>query len=129
MCTVGIVGLGRIGKTLAKRMDGFDVQLIAADAKYELGSVVDGVEIVSFEQLLASSDAISIHCPLDESTQNLFDLAAFEKMKTNAVLVNTARRKSNVICAAMWVGVLVSAAFSKLHAIGYGITSFRVLAD
>lgn len=89
--TVGIYGLGRIGRTFAKRMKGFDVELLACDPKLELGSEVDGVNIVSFDTLLERSDAISIHCPLNDATRGKFNLAAFEKMKTNAVLVNTAR--------------------------------------
>ncbi|MGE4276768.1 MAG: C-terminal binding protein [Lawsonibacter sp.] len=89
--TVGIYGLGRIGRTFARRMKGFDVELIACDPKLGLGGEVDGVKIVSFDTLLEKSDAISIHSPLNEETRGKFDLAAFEKMKSDAVLVNTAR--------------------------------------
>ncbi len=89
--TVGIYGLGRIGRTFAKRMKGFDVELIACDPMMEPGSSVDGVDIVSFDTLLEKSDAISIHSPLNEETRGKFNLAAFEKMKADAVLINTAR--------------------------------------
>ncbi len=71
--TVGIYGLGRIGKTFAKRMSGFDVKLIAYDVKYQKGEVINGVEIVDFETLITNSDVISIHSPLDESTKNAFN--------------------------------------------------------
>ena len=89
--TVGIVGIGRIGKTFAKRMSGFDCRLIGYDLAYEVGSIVDGVEIVAFDTLLKEADMISIHCPLTKETENLFDLAALKKMKSTAYLVNTAR--------------------------------------
>lgn len=89
--TVGIVGLGRIGGTFTKRISGFDCRLIAYDTAYEVGMVKDGVEMVDFDTLLRESDMISIHCPLTKETENLFDLAAFKKMKDTAYLVNTAR--------------------------------------
>lgn len=88
---VGIVGLGRIGHTLAKRLQGFECRLIACDPFYQEGSTEAGVEIVSWDKLLAESDMISIHCPLNKDTENMFDMAAFEKMKSGAILVNTAR--------------------------------------
>ncbi len=89
--TVGIVGLGRIGKTFAKRMCGFDCRRLAADPRYSVGEQVGGVDIVSMDRLLEESDMVSIHCPLQNTTRNLFDLAAFQKMKPTAFLVNTSR--------------------------------------
>ncbi|MBS5589715.1 MAG: C-terminal binding protein [Clostridiales bacterium] len=89
--TVGIVGMGRIGRTFAKRMGGFDCRRIAYDPLYQPGTQVDGVELVSFDTLLEQSDMISIHCPLQPCTRDLFDLAAFQKMKRGAYLVNTSR--------------------------------------
>lgn len=89
--TVGIVGLGRIGHVFAKRVSGFDCRVIAYDCAYEIGTVEDGVEIVGFDRLLKESDMISIHCPLNQDTENLFDLNALRKMKPTAYLINTAR--------------------------------------
>lgn len=89
--TIGIIGFGRIGRTFAKRMSGFDCRVIAYDIAYETGTVKDGVEMVPFETLLKESDMISIHCPLTDETKNLFDLAVLKKMKPTAYLVNTAR--------------------------------------
>ncbi|MGI5963766.1 MAG: C-terminal binding protein [Lawsonibacter sp.] len=89
--TVGVVGMGRIGRTFAKRMSGFDCRRIAYDPAYAEGEVVDGVEMVSLDTLLAQSDMISIHCPLQESTRNLFCMETFQKMKPGAYLVNTSR--------------------------------------
>ena len=89
--TVGIVGFGRIGRTFAKRMMGFDCRRIACDPVYEVGSVHDGVEIVTLDTLLKESDMISIHCPLLPETTNLINIDAFRKMKPTAFVVNTAR--------------------------------------
>ena len=90
--TVGIVGLGRIGRMFARRMSGFGCRLMGFDAFYPAGSIVENlVETVSWEQLLASSDVISIHCPLTEETRGLFDAAAFAAMKPGAYLINTSR--------------------------------------
>lgn len=88
---VGIVGLGRIGHTLAKRLQGFECRLIAYDPLYKTGTVEAGAEIVDWDTLLAESDMISVHCPLTRETENMFDYSAFEKMKSSAILVNTAR--------------------------------------
>lgn len=89
--TVGVVGFGRIGRTFAKRMSGFDCRVIAFDCAYETGTIIDGVEIVGFDTLLKEADMISVHCPLTKETENLFDLEALKKMKPTAYLVNTAR--------------------------------------
>lgn len=88
---VGIVGLGRIGKTFAKRIAGFECRLIAADPGYAIGTMVGQVEIVPFEQLLQQADMISIHTPLNAETKDLFGPAQFAQMKPTAYLVNTAR--------------------------------------
>lgn len=88
---VGIVGLGRIGRTLAKRLSGFECRLIACDPFYSTGTTEAGAEIVSMDTLLKEADMISIHCPLTPETENMFGLEEFKKMKPSAVLVNTAR--------------------------------------
>lgn len=92
--TVGIFGIGRIGKTFAKRLSGFGVKVIACDIAYKIGEVVEigsGVEIVDFDTLLKESDILSIHTPFDESTKNVFNIEAFKKMKDSAYLVNVSR--------------------------------------
>jgi len=89
--TVGIVGMGRIGRTFARRMSGFDCRRIAYDPMYAVGEVVDGVELVSFQTLLEQADMVSIHCPLTAESRDLFDREAFRTMKSTAYLVNTSR--------------------------------------
>jgi len=90
--TLGIVGIGRIGRTTAKRMSGWDMEVIAYDpyAKQEQADAV-GATLVSFDELLSRSDFISIHCLLNDETYHLFDEEAFAKVKPGLVLINTAR--------------------------------------
>ena len=87
--TVGIVGLGRIGRRLAEKLRGFGVTLIATDLY--LQDWPDWVRKVSLDELLATSDIVSLHCPLTEETRHMIDAAALRKMKPTAYLVNTAR--------------------------------------
>lgn len=90
--TVGIVGLGRIGAAVARRLRGFDCQLLYSGPRPHpelAGSVA--ATYVEFEALLAASDFVSIHCPLTDATYHLFDSAAFAQMKPAAILINTSR--------------------------------------
>ena len=91
--TVGIVGMGAIGKNVAKLLKGFGCSILYAkrqqlDAGEE--TALD-VAYVSLPELLAQSDVVSLHCPLTPETANLIDAAAFAAMKKTAVLVNVAR--------------------------------------
>ena len=90
--TLGIVGLGQIGRALARRAPVFDLELLAHDP-YIDASVFDeyGATAVSFEELLERSDYISVHTPLTDETHHMFDEAALRKMKPTAYLINTAR--------------------------------------
>ncbi len=78
--TLGIVGMGRIGRAVAARAAGFDMEVIHT-----------GRGGVTFLALLARSDFISLHCPLTPETHHLIDEAALIEMKPTAILVNTAR--------------------------------------
>ncbi len=112
--TLGIVGLGNIGKIAADRARGLHMKVIAADpviSKEEAESL--GVELVSFDELLQRSDFISIHAPLVDSTKHLFDAAAFGKMKKEALLVNAARGgivDETALVAALKDGTIAGAA-------------------
>lgn len=90
--TVGVAGIGRIGRNFARKASAFGCRIIGCDPFYsprrEDGT--DFIEAVSFEELLIEADVISVHCPLDTS-RNLFGAAAFGKMKKSALLINTAR--------------------------------------
>jgi len=89
--TLGIVGFGRIGRAVAKRAAGFDMRVLFADphpSPPEEGSAAAQVDL---DTLLHQSDFVTLHCPLTSETRHLMNQEAFEKMKPNAVLVNTAR--------------------------------------
>ena len=79
--TVGIVGFGRIGRAVGRRLEGFGCEVLHA-------SRGGGVEL---DELLERSDVVTLHCPLTPDTRGLIDDAALGRMKPTAVLVNTAR--------------------------------------
>ena len=91
--TLGIFGLGRIGMEMAKRCKGaYNMPVIycnrSANAEAE---ATLGAQRVSFEELLQQSDILSVHSVLSDETRGIFNKAAFEKMKTTAVFINTSR--------------------------------------
>jgi D-3-phosphoglycerate dehydrogenase len=89
---LGLIGFGNIPRALAPKAKAFGLKVVAYDpyaAKDVLASA--GVESVSFDDLLARSDFISVHAPLLPATRGLVNAAAFTKMKKGALIVNTAR--------------------------------------
>lgn len=90
--TLGLVAFGAIPQALRQKVRGFDLEILAYD-EYLSTDVFEAhdVEQVSFRELLERSDAVSVHAPLTEETENLFDREAFAAMRSSAVLVNTAR--------------------------------------
>jgi len=86
--TLGIIGIGRIGRELAKRAKGLGMRVIAYDPYINR---VEGVEIVDFDTLLSNSDYISIHVPLTPETRDMINREAFERMKNGVIIVNCAR--------------------------------------
>jgi D-3-phosphoglycerate dehydrogenase / 2-oxoglutarate reductase len=90
--TMGILGLGRIGRAMTVRAQAFGMTVIANDPLVE-GSVFEQyrVESVSFADLLKRSDVLSIHTPLTDHTFHIIDEKALRMMKSNAVIINTAR--------------------------------------
>jgi len=90
--TLGLTGFGAIAKEVANLVDGFDIDVIAYDPSgSEMEFANHDIEKVSFEELLHCAHYHSIHAPLTEETRHMFDHAAFQKMKDNAILINTAR--------------------------------------
>ena len=87
--TWGIIGLGNIGKGVAKVAEAFGARVIYYSASGK--NHCDAYEQVDFDTLLSQSDVISIHCPLNDNTRGLMNLEAFKKMKKSAILVNVAR--------------------------------------
>ena len=89
--TLGLVGFGRIGKAMARRAAGFDMRVIYYDPSEKIpDSRIDATH-VDFDTLLEESDFISLHVPLTTDTRHLIGAEALSKMKTEAVLINTAR--------------------------------------
>ena len=86
--TLGIIGEGAIGQSTAAIGRAFGMRVLFAD---HAPPKMDGVVFTPFDQVLAESDVISLHCPLTPGTRNLIDLAALRRMKRNALLINTAR--------------------------------------
>ena len=86
--TLGIIGEGAIGQGTAAIGRAFGMRVLFADHP---PPKVPGVEFTPLDEVLAQSDVISLHCPLTPATRNLIDIAAFRKMKRNALLINTAR--------------------------------------
>lgn len=92
--TLGIVGAGRIGTATALMSRGFGMKVLYTSSSGRRNGVLDSelnARLVTFDQLLAESDFISIHTPLTTQTRHLFDAAAFSQMKKTAYIVNTAR--------------------------------------
>lgn len=90
--TIGLVGLGRIGRAVAQRAAGLGLRVIAADPAADRDFAVrHHVELRAFEQLLAEADIVSLHLPASPAAPPLIDAAALARMKPGAVLINTAR--------------------------------------
>ena len=89
---VGIIGLGRIGKKIARRCHGFDMQVISYDPlQRELPPELGFIEQVELDNLLEQSDFISLHAVLNKETRNLIGAREIDRMKPSAYLINTAR--------------------------------------
>jgi D-3-phosphoglycerate dehydrogenase len=89
---LGLVGIGKIGTCVARIARGFGLRVIAHDPLLSADVIRSrGAEPVSLDELLARSDVVSLHCPLDASTRGLFGAKAFAAMKGGAVFITTAR--------------------------------------
>jgi glyoxylate reductase len=101
--TLGIIGLGRIGRAMAARARGFDMDVIHTGRQ-------GGVPL---DDLLVRADFVSLHCPLTPSTRHLIDARALKRMRPTAILINTARGAvvdQRALCAALSAGEIAGAA-------------------
>ena len=91
--TVGIVGLGNIGKRVVRRLAGFDVHVVYYDVRRLSEDQEDalGVRFVLLPELLRAADIVSMHVPLDDTTRGMIGARELAMMKSTAVLVNTCR--------------------------------------
>jgi D-3-phosphoglycerate dehydrogenase / 2-oxoglutarate reductase len=89
---LGIIGFGRIGRAVAKRAQSFGLDVLIIDPAITVQQAKKAnVTVVDFDTILASSDYLSLLCPLTRSTRHMLTLREFKKMKPAAVLVNTGR--------------------------------------
>lgn len=90
--TIGLVGIGEVGRRVAKLADAFGMTVIATDPNVDEENVAArGARKVSFEELLAEADFVSIHCPRIPTTTSMINEAAFKAMKSGAIFITTAR--------------------------------------
>ncbi|HEY1189311.1 MAG TPA: phosphoglycerate dehydrogenase [Gemmata sp.] len=97
--TLGLAGLGRIGKAVATRARAFEMKVLAFDPFPDTAfCAAHGIELVSFEHLLGASDFLSLHLPLSAETRHVIRASTIAQMKSGAVLVNTSR--GGLVCEA-----------------------------
>ena len=90
--TLGIVGMGRIGRAMARRATGFRMRILYTDAKRNENAEKEfGAKFVSLDELLAQSDFVTLHVPLLPDTRHLIDASRLRQMKRTAILVNGSR--------------------------------------
>lgn len=116
--TLGIVGFGKIGRTVYRKAIGFGLRILVFDPRLS-ADTLKGLEVtpVGFEELLGASDYVSIHAPLTPETRHLFGYQAFQKMKPAAFVINTSRGgviDSAALLRALDEGLIAGAALDVL---------------
>jgi len=92
-CTLGVIGVGNIGKAVTRRAKAFGMKVYGTDI-IEIDHVFiseTGIEMTTLQSLLANSDFVSINCDLNSTSQHLMNAGTFALMKPNVVIINTAR--------------------------------------
>ncbi|MGI6029824.1 MAG: phosphoglycerate dehydrogenase [Candidatus Heteroscillospira sp.] len=90
--TVGVMGMGAIGKRDAQRCQGFGMNVVAYDPYIDAGYCAkNNIRVVEMDELLAVSDVVTLHLPLMPGTENIINSDTIAKMKDGAILINTAR--------------------------------------
>jgi D-3-phosphoglycerate dehydrogenase len=112
--TVGIIGLGRIGQNVAKRLGAWGVRLLGYDPYVRQETVVDlGVKMVSLDELLREADLVTVHVVLTRETRQMIRLRELQMMKKTAFIVNTSRGpvfNETELCQALNEGMIAGAA-------------------
>jgi glyoxylate reductase len=115
---LGIVGLGRIGQAVARRARGFGLEIVYAQPRPSAHEAELGARRVELDELVATSDIVTLHCPLSPATRHLMNAARIRAMKSRAVLVNTAR-------GAIVDEAALAAALAAGHLLGVGLDVFE----
>lgn len=114
-CTLGVVGVGNIGKAVTRRAKAFGMKVLGNDI-VDIDHVFigeSGIEMINLEYLLSNSDFVSINCDLNPTSHHLMNADTFALMKPNAVLINTARGpivEEQALIAALQAGRIAGAA-------------------
>lgn len=114
--TLGIVGFGNIGKAVANAARAFGMNVIVNTRTIQKDGIT---KFVSFDELLEQSDVVSLHCPLNNQSEKLFNAEAFAKMKQNSYFINTARGgivDENALADSLKSGHLAGAALDTITA-------------
>ena len=118
--TVGLVGLGSVGRAVARRLSGFGVRLLVADPFVTADeAVLAGAQKVELDELLRESDFVSLHAAVTDATRGLIGEGEFAAMKPGAYLINTAR-------AALLDEAALIAALDSGHLAGAALDTFAV---
>ena len=117
--TVGIVGMGRTGRALARRLGGFECRVLATTPRPD---DTEGVEYVDLPTLLRQSDFVSLHAPLTPATRHMIDASALAAMKPGAILINTGR-------GGLVDDAALLAALTAGHPAGAGLDVFEAESD
>jgi phosphoglycerate dehydrogenase-like enzyme len=118
--TVGLLGFGNIGRNVAQRLQGFEVEIIYHDPFRAAPEVEQrlNARYVTFDELVEQSDLLSLHCPGGEANRNLIDADVFARMKKGSVLVNCARGDvvdEEAMVAALKSGQLLAAGLDAFY--------------
>jgi D-lactate dehydrogenase len=115
--TIGVVGTGKIGECVARIMAGFGCQLLGFDPQPNPDCLALGMRYVDLPEMLATSDVITLHCPLTPQTRHLIDADALARMKPGAMLLNTSR--GAVVDTPAVIAALKSGTLGSLGRDGY----------
>ncbi len=131
--TMGILGTGNIGSHAIKMAKGFNMNVVAFDVKHndELAKEFD-FKYAEFDELLATSDFISLHAPYNKHTHHMINMDSIEKIKKGAYLINTARGglvETRALIAALERGILAGAGLDVLEEEGYMDDDTQLLVD
>jgi len=116
--TVGIIGAGKIGKTVIQNLSGFGCKILCYDPFVTADKIPAPAKAATLDEIYKSCDIISLHTPLTESNFHMIDGAAFAKMKRGVILINTARGglvDTKALCDALESGQVAGAGLDTIE--------------